>query len=572
MYDLIIRGGILVDGTGSPGRPADLAVSDGRIVEVGTIDGTARRELNSDGLVVAPGFIDLHTHYDPHVLWDPFVTPSSLHGVTTVIGGNCGFSLAPIDRAAADYVLPMLARVEGMPLESLEEAVEVGWTSFGEWLDRLEGRVALNVGFLAGHSTLRRLVMGAHAVSREATEAELTAMVRVLHQSLAQGALGFSSSNGSFHTDHHGTPVPSRWASQAELLALCGCLPDHPGTTVEFIPAGGALFDTSVYDLMTGMSLAAQRPVNWNLLRVGADEGSRRQAASRLAASHHAASAGARVVALLMPSPLRVWVNLAGGFLYDEIPGWFDVMRLPLVERLRAFRSAAVRARLADAAAKHREWPWTAWSSLRVAQVRNPNLAGLVGHRIGELAEASGKDAFDELLDLVIADDGYSVFMTPLLDDDHESWALRAEALGDPNVVMGGSDAGAHLDLLFDFACHTRFLAEMVRERDLLPLEEAVRLISDVPARFYGLRDRGRLVEGARADMVVFDPASVGPGTLQIRTDLPAKGMRLFSQADGVKAVFVNGTEVVAGGQPTGALPGSVLRSGRDTQTVPLNT
>jgi N-acyl-D-aspartate/D-glutamate deacylase len=572
LHDLIIRRGLLVDGTGTPARPADLAVSDGRVVEIGTIGGTARRELDADGLVVAPGFIDLHTHYDPHVLWDPYVTPSSLHGVTTIVGGNCGFSVAPIDLSAADYLLPMLARVEGMPLESLEHAVQISWGSFGEWLGQLDGRVALNVGFLAGHSTIRRLVMGDEAVGREATETEQATMEQVLHDSLSQGALGFSSSLGAFHTDHHGTPVPSRWASKEELLALCGSLRDHPGTTLEFSPPGGALFDDSVYDLMTSMSLAAQRPLNWNLLRVSADDRTRRQAANRLAASQHAATAGARVVALFMPTPLRVWVNLAGGLLYEEIPGWFDVMTLPPAERLRAFASVPVRAQLAESAAKHTQWPWTAWPSLRVAQVRDPELAHLVGHSIGDLAQANGKEPFDQLLDIVIADDGYPVFMTPVEGDDEDSWAQRADSLRDPNIVIGGSDAGAHLDSLFDFACHTRFLSEMVRERGLLPLEEAVRLISDVPARFYGLRGRGRLVPGACADIVVFDPAAIGPGTPEIRRDLPSQGKRLFSQPDGIDAVLVNGTEVASKGELTGSLPGAVLRSGRDTRTVQLRS
>jgi N-acyl-D-aspartate/D-glutamate deacylase len=571
VHDLIIRGGVVVDGTGGPARRADVAVSDRRIVDVGSVEEAGRRELDADGLIVAPGFIDLHTHYDPHVLWDPQVTPSSLHGVTTIIGGNCGFSIAPIDRAAADYLLPMLARVEGMPLESLEYAVDLAWSSFGELLDRLEGRVALNVGFLAGHSTIRRVVMGDDAVGREATEAERAVMERMLHDSLAEGALGFSSSLGAFHTDHHGVPVPSRWASTAELLGLCGCLRDHPGTSLEFAPPGGALFDESVYELLTGMSLAAQRPLNWNLLRVGTDERTRRQATSRLAASHHAANAGGRVVALFMPTPLRVWLTITGGLLYEEIPGWSEIMTLPAADRLRAFASPPVRAKLAEAAAKHNPYPWTAWASLRVAQVRNPALADRVGQPIGDLAQASGKDPFDELLDLVIEDDGATIFTTPITDDDEASWAQRAAALKDPNIVIGGSDAGAHLDSLADFSCNTRFLSEMVKERNLLPIEEAIRLITDVPARFYGLHDRGRLVQGALADIVILDPAAIGPGTPEIRADLPAGGMRLFSQPDGIHAVLVNGTEVVTSGKPTGALPGSVLRSGRDTKTVPLN-
>ncbi len=221
MVDLVLRGGTVIDGTGAPSRRADVAIDAGRIVGVGRIDDTGRREIDVDGRAVAPGFIDPHTHYDAQVLWDPAATPSSLHGVTTVIGGNCGFTIAPMGPNDVDYLIPMLARVEGMPERSLRAGFEVTWSSFGEWLDRLEHNVGVNAGFLAGHSAIRRVVMGDDAVGQVATSAQLDAMVALLHDCLAAGALGLSTTRGQAHNDHHGNPVPSRFASDDEILALC---------------------------------------------------------------------------------------------------------------------------------------------------------------------------------------------------------------------------------------------------------------------------------------------------------------------------------------------------------------
>ena len=567
MLDIVIKNGLIVDGTGAPGQRGDIGILDGRIVEIGTITDEARKVIDADGMVVAPGLIDLHTHYDPHVLWDPYVTPSSLHGVTTVIGGNCGFTLAPIDESAAKYLIPMLARVEGMPLDSLELAVDVQWSSFGEFLSHLDNRLAINVGFLVGHSTVRRLVMAEDATKREATDDEIAQMEALVDRSLSEGALGFSSSWGSTHYDHLGDPVPSRWGSAEELFALCRRVKEHPGTTVEFIPPRADSFDESTYELLTAMSLESDRPVNWNLLRARSDETSIASMNAKLGASDHAGAAGARVVPLTLPEPFRMRVNFSSGFLYDSLPGWMPVMSLPLPDRLRAFADPTVRANL-KAAVDPSHAVWTDWPALRIENVVDPRLSELVGQTVGEVARSRGVEPFDALLDVVIADGGLTVFEAPVMDDDDASWKLRAELVRDPRVVIGGSDAGAHLDMVMTFACHTRFLAEMVRKRELLTLEEAIRLITDVPAQFYGLRDRGRLVEGYFADVVVFDLSEVGPGVVELRFDLPGGGARLYSESTGIAHVIINGVNVVEAGAHTGALGGAVLRSGKDTATV----
>ena len=267
MLDLVLRGGQVVDGTGAPRREADVGVRDGRIVCVGEVDDLARRTLDLDGAVLAPGFVDVHTHYDVQVFWDPALTPSSLHGVTTVIGGNCGFSIAPLSPDSAGYFQRMLARVEGMPLEALEAAVDWNWATMSDYLDRLADNVGLNVGFMVGHSAIRRSVMGGAASEREATATELDAMRAMLRTSLAAGGLGFSSSIAESHNDADGEPVPSRHASHDELVELAAVCGEFPGTSLEMVPlANPHPFPEATKQLMIDMSRRAGRALNWNIV------------------------------------------------------------------------------------------------------------------------------------------------------------------------------------------------------------------------------------------------------------------------------------------------------------------
>ncbi len=565
MLDVVIRGGELIDGSGSARRRADVGVRDGRVVVVGEVDEPARRTVDADGRVVAPGFVDPHTHYDAQILWDGGVSPSPLHGVTTIVGGNCGFTIAPVSPATSDYVTHMLARVEGIPAATLEAALEFRWSSFGEWLGVLDGNVAVNAGFLVGHSTVRRLVMGAAAVGERADADALAAMVATVHRSLAEGALGFSTSRSGSHRDHHGDPVPSLHAGVDEVLALAAAVRDHAGTVVEIVPTSQLFFDDEVVELMTAMSLASRRAVNWNLL---GSLGGEPKIRNKLAASDHAGARGGRVIPLTMPDPQALRLSFASGFVYDMLPGWAEVMALPAEAKLAALRDPDVRRRLTDTSA---DGPWWAnWAETTVAEVVAPDNAPWEGRTVGDIAAARGVDVFDALCDVVVADGLRTGLVPRTVDETEEHWQLRAELWRDPRVVIGGSDAGAHLDTIWTFNCITSLLGPSVRDRGLLPLEEAVRLVTDVPARMYGLVDRGRVEPGAHADLVVFDPEALRPQPVRAVADLPAGGWRLTGGADGIDHVFVNGVEIVAGGAYTGAHPGTVLRSGRDTRTVPI--
>ena len=273
MLDTVIKGGRVVDGTGAPARTADIGIRDGRVVEIGRIGDDAAETIDATDLVVAPGFVDPHTHYDAQLFWDPAATPSNLHGVTSMIAGNCGFTLAPLEPGDADYLRRMMAKVEGMPLGALETGVQWSWRSFADYLAALDGHVGMNVGFLVGHCALRRNVMGADAVGNEATPEQLDAMVRLLSESVAAGGLGFSTTLSFTHSDGDGQPVASRWASNDEVLALCRAVSDHEGTTLEYVTSGCLRgFSDEEVEQMAAMTLAGRRPLNWNVLTIDATD------------------------------------------------------------------------------------------------------------------------------------------------------------------------------------------------------------------------------------------------------------------------------------------------------------
>lgn len=570
MLDLLIRDAEIVDGTGAPARRGSVGVKDGRIVVVGQTDELAAKTLDAQGQTLAPGFVDLHTHYDAQLFWDPTASPSVQHGVTTVFGGNCGFTLAPAAPEQHDYLTRMLARVEGMPLEALRAGLDWQWSSFGDWLKRLDGGIAVNAGFLVGHSALRLAAMGDDALGGTATPEQIEGMVALLEEALNSGALGFSTSQSHTHNDGSGQPVPSRAASRQELVALAGGLRSHPGTTLEaIIPGCLSGFTDDDIGLLTDMSRAADRPLNWNVLGVSAANPAGHR--GQLRASEVAAQRGGRVVALTLPHTMKIRLSFLTGFVLDGLPGWRDTMHLPVPERLEALADPEVRRRLDDGAHSEEAGVLRAlshWDRLIIVETFAPENSDATGRSVGEVAAARACEPFDTLCDIVIADELRTGLTPPSNGDDAADWRVRAEVWRHRDAVIGGSDAGAHLDMMCGAIYTTSLLGHGVREHQVVTLEEAVRLITDVPARLYGLTCRGRIAPGWHADLVLFDPATVGHGPERTRYDLPAGAPRLVADARGVSSVLVGGVEVCRDGVPTGAMSGTVLRSGRDTETV----
>jgi len=570
MFDVLVKGGQLIDGSGAPRRRADVGIRDGRIAALGDLDEPASQTIDAAGKVVSPGFIDVHTHYDAQAFWDGTLSPSPFHGVTTVMGGNCGFSIAPLAPEAGEYLMRMLARVEGMPLESLEAGVPWNWRSFAEYLAGLEGKLAVNAGFMVGHSALRRVVMGERAVGCEASDAELEQMVALLRKSLEEGGLGFSSTVSPTHNDGDGQPVPSRHASREELVALAGVIRDFPGTSLEFLPGTGAFSDEQM-QLMTDLSLAADRPLNWNVLAPTSINPGLTE--TQLLATDYARKQGAEVVALTVPQPMTVRINLHAGFVFDALHGWAELFRLGIDERKAKLRDPEIRAVLDENAHSEKSGilrGLAVWGNMTVDQTFTPETEKYRGRRIDEIAEAETKSTFDALLDIALQDDLQTYFMPPSSGDDPASWKLRGQVWLDDRSVIGASDAGAHLDMIDTFAFSTQVLGKGVREHQLLSLEEAVRQLTSVPAELYGLKERGLISEGWRADLVVFDPDTVGCGETYTRTDLPAGAGRLYADAAGIEHVLVNGVEIVRDQDFTGRYPGTILHSGRDTDGTDL--
>lgn len=564
MYDLLIEHATIVDGTGGPARPGAIAASDGEIVAVGTFDpglvGPQTERIDATGLLVCPGFIDPHTHYDAQLFWDPLASPSNVHGVTTIVAGNCGFSLAPLAEGDADYLRRMMAKVEGMPLAALEQGVDWGWSTFGEYLDRLDAGLGVDAAFMVGHCALRRRVMGPAAVGSEATPEQIDEMVTLLHESLDAGGLGFSTTLARTHSDGDGQPVASRWASRDELLALARACGEHPGTQLEFA-SDGCLdgFDDDEVTFMIDFAAAADRPLNWNVLTVDSHDPERYR--NQLAAMDRCAAAGVRVVALTMPILVGMNMSFSTYCALNMLPDWGPILSLVPVARLACLRDPDVRRFMAERAASPEAGVFsrlTGWDRYVIGDTyADPSLKGVT---VGDLAAERGVDPLDALLDVVVADELRTVLWPGPTDDDEESWRLRAEAWEHPSVMIGGSDAGAHLDRMCGPPYTTQWLGDCLRGRRQVSVERAVHHLTQRPAELFGFDDRGVIEAGKRADLVVFDPATIDAGPIELCHDLPGGTGRLVAPSVGVSRVIVAGVTTVVDGEPTGALPGRTLR------------
>lgn len=575
MLDLKIIGGTIVDGTGQPRFRADIAIRNGRITSIGKITEAARATIDATDRIVAPGFIDTHTHYDAQVFWEPKLSPSCFHGVTTVFGGFCGFSIAPMTLDAASYIKPMLAKVEGMPLDTLDRAVPWGsWSSFADYLGMLEGEIGLNAGFFCGHSAIRRIVMSARAVGQKATKDDVAQMKSLLAKSIEEGAMGFSTTISQTHSDADGNPVPSRWATHAEIVELGGVVKDYPGTGLELLP--NLDFGPGIPELLADFSVAGNRPVNWNILAVNGRPDAEKVAKFMLSQSDFARERGGEVIALTVPCTPELFMTLRSGGGWDSNHGmWQEIFKHPLAKRIEQLKDPKVRAALArDATLMAPASPLFFLSNVpeyRIVKTQSPQYKTYEGRKVGEIAAEERREPIDVMMDVAVADELLTIFRPEQGGHDKASYELRAKIWRDDRTLIGASDAGAHLDMIDTFSFSTTLLSKGVREFEVITLEEAVYQITDRQARYMGLIDRGRITTGYHADIVVFDERTVGSGPSYMRMDVPgADGPegRIYAEAIGIDHVIVNGVQIVRNGEHTGKLPGKVLKSGKDTRTV----
>ncbi|GAA4980027.1 amidohydrolase family protein [Yinghuangia aomiensis] len=572
MLDHLITGATVVDGTGAPSFRGDVGIRDGRIVAVGpagSITEEAASTEDASGLVLAPGFIDPHTHYDAQLHWDGYATPSVNHGVTTIVGGNCGFTLAPIKAEDADYTRRMMAKVEGMALPALENGIDWSWETFAEFLGKLEGNIGVNAAFMAGHCAIRRYVMGAD-FGKEATPEQVEAMVAELKKAMEAGAIGFSTGRSN-HTDGDGNPVPSRHASPEEVIALCAEVGRHEGTQLEVIVAGCLdKFSDDEIDLLTQMTVTANRPMNWNVLTVDSADPDR--VPRQIYASEKAAEAGGKIVILTLPVLVPMNMSLLTYCALNLLPGaWGKILSLPVPERIAKLRDPETRADLLHSANSPEAGVFRRlvdFGRYVIGDTYSDANKGLSGRKVADIAAERGQEDFEALVEICAADDLRTVLWPMPTDNDQASWDLRQEVWESEHVILGGSDAGAHLDRMCGATYTTRFLGDTLRGRKLVSLERAVQMLTSDPAKLFGLKERGRITEGFHADLVLFDPQTVNSANARMVNDLPGDSARLTSESEGIVSVRVNGVETVRDGQVTGSLAGSVLRSGKDTVTV----
>ncbi|HTO10757.1 MAG TPA: amidohydrolase family protein [Candidatus Binatia bacterium] len=559
-FDLAIRGGTLVDGTGRPGVRGDLGIKDGRIAALGEASGQAAQTLDASGRVVAPGFIDIHTHYDAQVLWDRMLTISPWHGVTTVVMGNCGFGVAPTRPEHRGLILRTLEKVEGMSLAALEAGIGEAWPfeTFPEYLDAVERRgTAINVGVLLGHTPLRMYVMGEAATERPATDEEIARMRGLVREALDAGAIGFATSKASTHVGYGGRPVPSRAAAFAEVQALAGAL-GEAGRGIVQATVGRDLFFSEFETLARDTG----RPVTWTALLAGMmGPGSHRDLLEK---SRALVRQGLRVVPQVACRTLNFEFQFKEPFLFEGMSAFREVARADAAGKATIYADPEFRHKFKDSFDRPRAGAVFAGASWTRAWISwCPAEPALEERRVTEVAAERGVHPIDLVLDLALATNLEARFRMAVFNHDETE---VAELLAEPDTVLGLSDAGAHASQLCDACFATHLLGHWVREKTSIALPEAVRMLTSRPAEVFGITDRGRLAVGLAADVTVFDAATVGAGPLRRVYDLPAGADRLVSEASGIEAVIVNGTIVRRGGRdavaPDGPLPGALLRNG----------
>ncbi|HJU19654.1 MAG TPA: amidohydrolase family protein [Stellaceae bacterium] len=557
-YDLLIKNGRIVDGSGMPSFRGDVAVKDGRIVELGRLSGPAERVIDAGGQVVAPGFIDNHCHYDAQVTWDPLCSYSCDHGATTVIFGNCSLALAPVRRGGEKRLAEFLSYVEAIPMEVLN-TIEFDWETVPQYMDRLGGRLGVNVGNLIGHSAVRYYVMGDECQKRTATDDEIETMRQIVRDGLQAGALGLSVSRNQGHYDPQGVHIPALWADEKEIFALGDVLRELGTGTIQSGGGNGAEMKDG---LMSRLSEATGRIVVYNNL----SQSMRRpdQWQKQMAQVDTTTAKGIRAFPMCTPNRITDFFTMKNCQEFRGLPTWHPILLASDQEKLRAYSDPAIRKKLHEEAVEFkvdtpppgicRTW----WDYMVLQRAVLPKNKVFEGKTLGQIAGMQGKGIIDAFLDLAVEEELDSEWLHGEINVDD---AAVARILTYPNAVIGLSDGGAHVQFQAGFGFSTRLLAEWVREKQAMSLEQAVRRLTFDSASTFGLYDRGLLRPGMAADIVIFDPDTVRPLPTDIVRDFPAGASRMRERAAGIMATIVNGAVLLEDGKHTGALPGRVLRN-----------
>jgi N-acyl-D-aspartate/D-glutamate deacylase len=557
-YDLLIKNGTVVDGTGAPQYRADVAVSNGKIAEIGKITESAKKVIDAADLIVAPGFVDPHTHYDAQICWDPLVTSSSWHGVTSLVMGNCGVGIAPCKPEAREIAAWDLVNVEAIPFDVLTKGITWDWETFPQYMDAAQKRgVGINVGFMAPLTPFRHFVMGEESMDRPATPQETAQIKALIKEAVAAGAFGFTTTNVAQHIGYKGRPIACRQADRNEFKAYANALKELGKGCMELALTNDVgSIDEQEYALLDLLLTESGRPVTWLALLDRDDRpGSWKKT---LEATDALCKKGA--VPQVSCRPLIIQIDLRVPFIFANLPCWKPAFQRPVEEQKQFYRDASFRAGFR----KEMEAPKVfggKWERCVVHEVGNPAMKSLIGKSVAQIAKERGKDGLDTFLDLAVEDDLQLQYTYELFNAKEEN---IPELILEPRVMVGLSDGGAHCDMLCDVGYCTYLLGTWVRDRGVLTLEHAVKRITSEPAAFFGITQRGMIKKGLAADFAIFDFNTVGSKKRgDMVNDLPGGGKRLIMPAQGVQYTVVNGSVLYDGGKHTGAMPGQVLRSGR---------
>jgi N-acyl-D-amino-acid deacylase len=553
-YDLLIKNGTVVDGTGAPRMRADIAVVGDRIAAIGKISEGANRVIDASDLIVSPGFVDPHTHYDAQICWDPLITSTSWHGITSVVMGNCGVGVAPCRPESREITAWDLTNVEAIPYESLNKGVTWDWETFPEFLDAAQKRgAAINLGFLAPLTPFRHYVLGKESMERAATPEETKQIAALLSEAMTAGAMGFSTTTLKQHIGYHGTPLGCRLASKDELKAYANVLKQHGKGAIEVaLTKKIATVDEGEYELLDMLLTESGRPVTW--LAMASTPRHPERALETLKKCEPLINRGG--IPQVLCKPFVSQLDLRNPFTFADNEAWGGVFNQPVEVQKKIYADPDFRRRFRDSLKRPHLFTGK-WHRVEILEVTNPALKRYEGKTVQEMAEMRGADGLDTFLDLALEDD---LNLQYTMQQYHEDGIQQL--ITDPRTMIGLSDGGAHVDMLCDAGYATYLLGNWVRKREAVTLEFAIKRITSEPANFFGIRERGQLKQGWKADITIFDYNTVNSARrATMAHDLPGGGRRLVMPAEGIEYTIVNGRMSYQHGKQSGDLAGQVIRS-----------